>query len=214
MQYIIKHSSTGRSAKKSSKRGSVQEFLTELVNLRDAPDSIERFRNRFGIALLGPPGFSYEGKSWAQILNQFVLARDLLRRVWDEEDSDSKKRWVFALRSFEIYGSFEENKIEPVDRLVKLLESKHLPPPGLMDQAVYYLMRSLLRLRRCQNPDCPAPYFVAVRRNRRFCSDVCALPTQREYKRRWWDAHGVQWRKRRVIKKSNRKSQRKRGKKK
>ena len=196
----------------SSKVADVPEFLTELVNLRDDPDSIERFRGRFGIALLVPQGFSFEGKSWKQILNQFVLARDLLRRVWDGQDAESKKRWVFALRSLDIYGFGEADRVKPIDRLVRLLQSKHLPPPSLMEQAVYYLMRSMLRLRHCQNPDCPAPYFVAVRRNRRFCSDVCALPTQREHKRRWWDAHGEQWRERRAMEKSKKKSPRKRGK--
>jgi hypothetical protein len=30
------------------------------------------------------------------------------------------------------------------------------------------------RLRKCENPDCPAPYFIARRKDRMFCSEDCA----------------------------------------
>lgn len=50
------------------------------------------------------------------------------------------------------------------------------------------------RMRRCPTPACPAPYFIAQRRSQRYCSDACALPAQREFKRIWWREHGNQWR--------------------
>ncbi len=50
------------------------------------------------------------------------------------------------------------------------------------------------RMRRCPNPDCPAPYFIAQRRSQKYCSDACALPAQREFKRDWWREHGSSWR--------------------
>jgi hypothetical protein len=46
------------------------------------------------------------------------------------------------------------------------------------------------RMRRCANPDCPAPYFIGLRRSQRYCGDTCALPAQREFKRIWWREHG------------------------
>lgn len=46
------------------------------------------------------------------------------------------------------------------------------------------------RMRHCPNPTCPAPYFIGQRRSQRYCSDVCALPAQREFKRIWWRDHG------------------------
>ncbi len=53
------------------------------------------------------------------------------------------------------------------------------------------------RMRRCLNPACPAPYFIGRRRSQRYCSDACALPAQREFKRIWWREHGNNWRRRR-----------------
>ena len=50
------------------------------------------------------------------------------------------------------------------------------------------------RMRRCPTPACAAPYFIAQRRSQRYCSDACALPAQREFKRIWWREHGNQWR--------------------
>jgi len=44
-------------------------------------------------------------------------------------------------------------------------------------------------LRICGNPECPARYFVADRRDQKYCSDTCAAPAKREAKLRWWDHH-------------------------
>jgi len=49
-------------------------------------------------------------------------------------------------------------------------------------------------MRSCPNPTCPAPHFIAARKSRRYCSDACALPAQREWKRIWWRAHGKEYR--------------------
>lgn len=45
-------------------------------------------------------------------------------------------------------------------------------------------------MRKCPSPACPAPYFIAARRSRRYCSDACSLPAQQESKRAWWGQHG------------------------
>jgi hypothetical protein len=61
----------------------------------------------------------------------------------------------------------------------------------------------------CGNPECPAPYFFETRRGQRFCSEECAGVGMREAKKRWWDKHGKEWRRKQGR---QRKSQRKRGK--
>lgn len=55
------------------------------------------------------------------------------------------------------------------------------------------------RMRRCPTPNCPAPYFIAQRRSQKYCSDACALPAQREFKRTWWREHGNNGRRRGAI---------------
>jgi hypothetical protein len=46
------------------------------------------------------------------------------------------------------------------------------------------------RMRYCPTLGCPAPYFIAQRRSQKYCSDACAVPAQREFKRAWWREHG------------------------
>jgi hypothetical protein len=69
-----------------------------------------------------------------------------------------------------------------------------LAPPRPFEQALTYLLNSAKRMRHCKNPECPAPYFFADRRNQKYCSEVCALPEQRAFKRRWWQQNGKKWR--------------------
>jgi hypothetical protein len=47
------------------------------------------------------------------------------------------------------------------------------------------------RFRKCENPDCTAPYFIARRKDRMFCSEDCAHLIAA---RRWWTKHGNEWR--------------------
>lgn len=65
----------------------------------------------------------------------------------------------------------------------------------------YLLLRLLMEktnsLRICRNKDCPAPYFVARRKDQRFCGSDCArLVTNR----RWWRKKGKAWRRKRKKK--------------
>jgi hypothetical protein len=46
-------------------------------------------------------------------------------------------------------------------------------------------------LRKCENPDCAAPYFIARRKDQRFCGEDCSRLI---VNRRWWRKHGNDWR--------------------
>lgn len=94
----------------------------------------------------------------------------------------------------------------------------------LVDQSVDAFVLVLLRalhiaekMRYCANPTCPTPYFIAKKRRQKYCSEECALPAQREFKKAWWSEHGAAWRaarKKRAHKGRKafaRKAQRKRG---
>jgi len=61
-----------------------------------------------------------------------------------------------------------------------------LPKPKPFERAIWHLVYSIGRSRRCQNRECPAPYFWARRRTQKFCSSICAGPAKRKAKRRWW----------------------------
>jgi hypothetical protein len=55
-----------------------------------------------------------------------------------------------------------------------------------IEALVYYFRRNAERALHCPNPDCVAPYFFATKKGQKYCSDICALPAQRESKLRWW----------------------------
>ena len=65
---------------------------------------------------------------------------------------------------------------------------------------LYYYMcflvmfQKLGSLRRCQNPDCGTPRFIARRTDQVFCTTDCA---ELIAKRRWWAENGNAWRKQR-----------------
>ena len=55
-------------------------------------------------------------------------------------------------------------------------------PTVLASLCVYYAER----LCYCENSSCPAPYFVARRRDQKYCSADCAGPAKRAAKLKWW----------------------------
>jgi hypothetical protein len=108
-----------------------------------------------------------------------IMLRDWLREAWTIADPRRKEWKVFELRQkfHQITVGSAEQWSEP-------------PPASGMDYALRYLWRIADKARRCANPDCSIePYFLVDRRGRRFCSDVCAQPAQREYKQHWWAEH-------------------------
>jgi hypothetical protein len=79
--------------------------------------------------------------------------------------------------------------------------------PDLYHYMCFLLMfQKLGSLRRCQNPDCAAPRFIAGRTDQIFCTTDCAALIA---KRRWWAEHGNSWRKKN---KKTKKKKAKRGK--
>ena len=41
----------------------------------------------------------------------------------------------------------------------------------------------------CRNQACPAPYFLASRRDQIYCSNACAWPAKKAAKLKWWHEH-------------------------
>jgi len=43
------------------------------------------------------------------------------------------------------------------------------------------------RLGLCRNQNCPTRYFIAARKDQRYCSQECAAPAKKAAKRDWWN---------------------------
>jgi hypothetical protein len=109
-----------------------------------------------------------------------------LRRVWDQPDHRTKE-WGAILLRHHAYAAAGDDAL---NHLSTLGVSGPLPLPTPFEQVLLHFVGMADRARHCENPDCLAPYFFAKRRSQKYCSERCALPAQREFKRRWWTDHG------------------------
>lgn len=144
--------------------------------------------------------FSFRVPSW-------VLAQKYFRQYWD--GNANGRLWdvvrhdlTSELMASEIIGAppMTSHPGLIVDDLVGLGPK---PLIVLTANTLWQYLCALLMfhkvgdLRHCQNPDCPAPRFIARRKDQVYCSSDCAGLIA---KRRWWAKHGEQWRRRRTQK--------------
>jgi hypothetical protein len=196
------------------------EPLRELANLRDDPKDFERFvkrRPRFVPVLERDlPGVGPIGK--AQIPNKFWTLherREALRRIWRGSSLTLSELLLpneppEKLRDQEAYKDRDDETgqqtgwiWEPQVNLDWQRREFIYEPRTDFQRALYGLFRQSARAKVCGNSECPAPFFIAHKPTQRYCSEACAEVFQREWKRRWWAAHGA--RRRRSRKRSARK---------
>lgn len=86
-------------------------------------------------------------------------------------------------------------------------------PPALtaFERVMFHFQRVAHRARKCENPECTAPYFFTKRKGQKYCTEECALPAQRKAKSEWWarnreDQMKRRKRKRKAIKTERRES--------
>jgi hypothetical protein len=187
-----------------------KRFLTELANLND--DAVERFHKRFGALVphyyreLSPGEYLSVDEDFKTIDEEMLKVyeedrilelRDLVRQIWVEPDLRTKRYGVFLLWKWSLFSLMGGERNIP----------SRLPPPNPFEQIIQVLIDAADLAHYCGNPECFTPYFFALRRNQKYCSDACAKPAQREFKRQWWAEHGEEWRASRKPKKSTQRSQ-------
>jgi hypothetical protein len=70
------------------------------------------------------------------------------------------------------------------------------PPAGFFEDCAFYLHRRLDKVRVCRNKKCEVrPYFIAEKKNQKFCSDVCVVNARLASKRKSWHKHKNSWNK-------------------
>jgi hypothetical protein len=186
-----------------------QAFFEDLANLRDGDDALARFELKFAAVLPAkmkrrspqelremPPDLRALIDPRYEFSEVFVL-RQAVRTIWQAPDRRTKEWRIFRLVEETVLGDTYPSGGE----FGVLGKIAPLPPPSLFEQACDHLRDHCHRLTQCNNPACPSPFFFARRLSQRFCSEDCALPAQREIKRRWWTEHGTNWRRRRAAKK-------------
>ena len=176
-----------------------EKFLTFLANLPDEIASVKKYARGFSdlspkraiedwAAFASKPEWEQRNESpYWPLPKELGQLRETLRRMWKEPDVRTRDWMAYNLRYYELVR-VDFALVNPE------VTGKQLPPPTPFERCLLHLGKCADRARYCANPSCVAPYFFARRRNQRYCSDACAAPAQREYKRRWWDEHGNEWR--------------------
>ena len=196
-----------------------KKFLLQLANLDE--EAVPRFKRRFG-DLFFPEVPALLIQNWAirveeedvvdlsadeKLWKYWLLPlRDSVRRLWISDERD--KRWG-TFRILEKYFLIGSSRLAegPVKDDVEWFLPPNLGPETTCEQIFTYMTG---RTSRCQNASCHTPYFFAIRRSQKYCSDVCAIPAQREFKRKWWAENGPEWRHKRAgpIKNQNKRANR------
>jgi hypothetical protein len=119
--------------------------------------------------------FRFSLKEWRQLQRSF-------RAEWKLNASGSPEEIVYGLA--------------PKEKLIRRKSGLEYQTETLW-RLLFFSLDSIPfeRLRVCDRPDCPNPYFVARHLGQRYCSQVCAQWAQREWKKKWWVSHGPDWRK-------------------
>jgi hypothetical protein len=132
------------------------------------------------------------GKVWQGGIEDFVQTQERIREVW-EGKRDGGEAVALGLGLVRDHSDCDSKVVPEVDW-------KHSTMRILGKDLNAYMWLLLLenskRLCVCENvgTDCQHPYFIQKKPNQRFCSSECAVPSQREFKRKWWGEHGEQWR--------------------
>jgi hypothetical protein len=169
------------------------ELLTEFANTR--AEDCERFDSRW---------FKQTGQAWYAGTGREVGAQSFLQvqqqvqEIWEGKHKDSESQIIAHGLSL-LVPRQEEGYADTSQLLFHVSwESGCIwaRPRDLGDYVWLSLLQYSRQLAVCGNREngCPAPYFIRKKPNQKFCSDACALPAQREFKRRWFREHGEEWR--------------------
>jgi hypothetical protein len=163
-----------------------EDFLQELANLREG--GIARFEQKY------EPSFNHYAKP------ELFKLRDELRALWTDGeqipaglsavwDEEHAAATATPLREFICNRWLRASRGGLVIMMCEIQPDIYAPLALL----AYCAHLCINRMRVCDNGDCPAPYFVAGRRDQRFCSAACAAPTKRAAKLRSWRKHKYEW---------------------
>lgn len=194
------------SAKQWSDRGEERtRWALEALKERHALGRIVRNRNEDGPSKENdePSDWVFGTREDMAEFSRLFDVRSAVQLIWRATTTEEKQ-----LRALLLHNAVMTSGTPA------FLLPKEVSLPGPFSQAVVHLLKSAHRALVCSNPECPAPFFFRRKRRQRYCSESCSGVGQREAKRRWWTAHGGDWREKhtqkRVVSKDKKKNEKRR----
>jgi hypothetical protein len=131
-----------------------------LANLRDDPKAVLQFTRTYGV-LVWP-----KRKAGTIPVSEVLRFRDRLRYAWDK-GADLDDSFITPIKTTVLVWPRVQGlragvgiRVEELEHLIHMMFARDLWEG---------------RARKCENPDCPALYFRAVRRGQKFCSQKCGV---------------------------------------
>lgn len=198
-----------RSSRKTHPKS--RSLLLAIANVRD--DGILWFRKQWGPAgatVHELRGASYVPGEWVYSDQELLRFRDELRLLWGgpaEYDEGLGMRISLItpeMESNSVMASYLSRPNMPEEILNSWTAHRHfrmvavenrwqkalLPSPYSLPALLVLAYRIHgHNFRYCLAPECPAPYFIATRKDQKYCCEECAEYGKREAGRKWWLAN-------------------------
>jgi hypothetical protein len=179
-----------------------RKLLLDVANLHD--EGFDWFRREWGKRFLGGVNTPSE--------TDVITVRNELRQVWlpTIENKQNQRivsnwfHWRPSLPSAE--SKTTEDKNEPFAMWEPDLKTGKIVPvtSSLHAQLVQGVLEQYGRFAVCENPDCPARFFLAKRSDQKYCErGECTAYAQRKYALKWWNRKGKTQRKRKAGRKTS-----------
>jgi hypothetical protein len=147
----------------------------DFVNSSDDPEEIVRFTGLYGPLREE----AKEGEEFRFSINEWRGVQSIFRQIWE---SRAGKTTLNTTLSGTQYDIFVRNRNF-------VFWAKSLEGFLLLE----LITATAQRLRKCQRPECPNPYFVARHLKQQYCSTLCAEWAQARSKKKWWEKKGTAW---------------------
>ena len=143
----------------------------------------------------------WEGPNCFWILNSPAQTIAAMREIWNGKLENQAivteiGRWLrLGERQPWEWANHPDDALEAPPIHVNLDAGTVVLLPRTVDEALWIaLLQNYKKLAVCENQTCQRPYFLKRAITQRYCSEKCALPSQREFKLRWWNEYGKHWR--------------------
>jgi hypothetical protein len=172
-------------------------LVEDFVNSAPEPEEIRRFTNLYApLEWKGPSvpewAMPTEGMEFRFGLEDWRSHQSFVRRIWDQlAEGSFENASIKGLSATDGFEFRDKQLLFRTRNLKKFLEVELLTAP-------------LDRIRKCCRPGCETPYFVAPHLSQQYCSTMCSAWSQAEWKKKWWDEKGPEWRKKQKQKKLRR----------
>jgi hypothetical protein len=163
------------------------------------PEEMLRFTKRYGVlhrddedwVVVAPGEKVVMGDSFLIHCDQWMQRQKSFRAEWERKGTPDDRLARTVADQITPGSSTAGRTVQAFVRPCKRGFQLELQPDDLLGALWLAFLGFSDRTGKCQNPTCETPYFLASRRDQKFCNEKCSRLVAN---RRWWDENGAKWR--------------------